>query len=182
MRGMFSGAEHFNQPLGPWKVGAVRDMSFMFSGASAFNQALNEWDVSNVLTMESMFGKASAFNQEVSKWNVVRVRTMAGMFREADAFNQSLAEWGEKIGLVDPGPQYAHRWDVRATGMFFDARSFSQSLVAWDAWMLKQHRRNPNVFFGMLQGAVSFVPAEQLTENQRNIMHKSYGYGYGINQ
>ncbi len=179
MQGMFLGAEHFNQPLGPWKVGAVRNMTKMFYGASAFNQDLNDWDVSNVRTMDSMFMGASVFNQEVSKWNVVRLRTMGHMFRGAHAFNQSLAEWGEKIGLVDPGPQHARLWDVRADEMFRDARSFSQSLVAWDAWMLKQHRRNPapDAFSRMLQGAVNFVPAEQLTENQRNLMHKSNGYG-----
>jgi len=45
---MFAGANQFNQDIGGWNVGNVKDMSFMFDGANQFNQDISEWDVDMV--------------------------------------------------------------------------------------------------------------------------------------
>ena len=60
MRGMFEGAEAFNQPLEKWDVSHVTDMADMFKGASSFNQSLEKWDVLNVRNMSEMFDGAEA--------------------------------------------------------------------------------------------------------------------------
>jgi hypothetical protein len=46
---MFYEALAFNQPIGAWNTGAVRDMSFMFYGASMFNQNIRGWNVAAVI-------------------------------------------------------------------------------------------------------------------------------------
>jgi surface protein len=101
MTSMFYEARRFNQPLGGWNVGKVREMSNMFEGAEAFNQPLNQWDVSSVENMTCMFMSMDAFNQPLSQWNTENVTNMQSMFMSCQAFNQSLEDWD--IGNVAHG-------------------------------------------------------------------------------
>ena len=64
----------------PLPLGNVTYMRGMFSGASAFNQPLEQWNVGNVTNMQSMFRPASAFNQPLEQWNVGNVTNMREMF------------------------------------------------------------------------------------------------------
>jgi predicted flavoprotein YhiN len=45
MKGMFVDASAFNQPVGGWDVGAVRNVSYMFRGAAAFGQLVSRWQL-----------------------------------------------------------------------------------------------------------------------------------------
>ncbi len=58
MRGMFAGAESFNQPLDKWNVSNVEYMLGMFQYAESFNQNINSWDVSNVEYTDGMFERS----------------------------------------------------------------------------------------------------------------------------
>ena len=56
---MFYNASSFNQPLNPWNVSQVNDMSNMFYNATSFNQPLNLWNISRVNNMSYMFAGIS---------------------------------------------------------------------------------------------------------------------------
>tara|TARA_Y100000768_G_C23691858_1_gene547244 strand:- start:68 stop:247 length:180 start_codon:yes stop_codon:yes gene_type:complete len=48
MRGMFNGAQKFNQSLNDWNVSSVRDMSSMFANATSFKKnKINKWPLGN---------------------------------------------------------------------------------------------------------------------------------------
>ena len=59
---MFSGASAFDQPIGGWSVGAVRNMGSMFWGAWAFDQDLSRWAVGAGTDTGSMFRGAGSFS------------------------------------------------------------------------------------------------------------------------
>ncbi|MBR6612532.1 MAG: BspA family leucine-rich repeat surface protein [Campylobacter sp.] len=61
MRGMFTNATNFNQPLNDWDVSNVTDISYMFYDATSFNQSLDNWNVSNVKNMKNMFFSGADF-------------------------------------------------------------------------------------------------------------------------
>ena len=42
---MFLGAKYFNEPIGNWNVGEVRDMDKMFKDCVSFNQDISRWNV-----------------------------------------------------------------------------------------------------------------------------------------
>ncbi len=119
MRGMFSGATNFNQPIGDWNTSNVTDMSDMFSGAKSFNQPIGNWNTSNVVNMKGMFHNAQSFNQELDGWDTSNVTNMTGMFQGAKTFNGSIGKWNTSsvTSMED---------------MFSDARSFNQNIGGWD--------------------------------------------------
>ncbi|CAD7960922.1 unnamed protein product [Amoebophrya sp. A120] len=186
MRRLFMDAPLFNQDISAWDVRDVTDLSAMFKRAASFDQDLSRWNVGRVTYMHGMFEGAVRFNQDLSTWDVRRVEDMGKMFKDAEAFNQPLAEWGKKLGqrVRGEGPR------LRLCQMFRDASSFRQSLVAWEAWMLEEEAKIKQGVFGpgmpdflalifedMLEGALNFIPAEHLTEKQRDLMQKGRAYG-----
>ena len=70
MRYMFRGSS-FNQAVGLWSVGRVRDMGSIFRAATVFDQDLNAWETSGVTNMNSFFYKASTYNQPLNAWECV---------------------------------------------------------------------------------------------------------------
>ena len=91
---MFNKASSFNQPIGDWQTGFIRDMYGMFAGANVFNQNISGWNTSGVINMGSMFNQAYAFNQNIGGWNTGAVTNMSSMFRNATVFNN-----GDKPGV-----------------------------------------------------------------------------------
>ena len=136
LRGMFSHASSFNDPIGHWDVSNVTDMYAMFSGASSFNQDIGGWNVSNVTEMRDMFYGASSFNQDIQDWNVGKVTMMDAMFKNASSFNQNLTAWD--VSNV-----------ISMDQMFFGASSFNGDLSAWSLSSLTS-------MTSMFEGAFSF--------------------------
>lgn len=119
MRGTFTDAKAFNQPIGTWNTALVVDMAEMFSNASTFNQPIGSWNTAAVTTFSSMFYKATAFNQSLTTWNTAAVLDMGYMFFEATSFNQSIGSWNT-----------AAVRDMRY--MFYDADAFNQPIGSWN--------------------------------------------------
>lgn len=149
MKGMFSGAENFNQSIGHWDVSNVDDMSFLFSNAHQFNQNINDWDVSSVTNMRDTFGNARQYNKPLDKWNTENVTTMLGMFIGASDFNQPIGTWNtsnvDNMAFMFSGAasfnQPIGNWDVSsvvyADAMFQVAGEFNQDLSSWNTESLQ---------------------------------------------
>lgn len=143
MRGMFFGAQAFDQALSAWDVSNVTDMSFMFWGASVFDSDISSWNVSAVTTMNSMFESAESFDQDISEWDVSNVTDMRRMFTFASVFNQDISGWdvssvtrmANMFALADAFNQDISGWDVSSVtsmeAMFQQALSFDQPLGTW---------------------------------------------------
>ncbi|WP_086268038.1 BspA family leucine-rich repeat surface protein [Campylobacter devanensis] len=90
-----------------WDVSHVTNMRGMFTNATNFNQPLNDWDVSNVTDMSYMFYDATSFNQSLDNWNVSNVKNMKNMFFSGadvvDPFVANLLSITGAIGVVGPG-------------------------------------------------------------------------------
>jgi surface protein len=54
-------------------LGANVNMKGLFSSAGSFNQPLNNWNTSEVINMNGMFQNATTFNQNIGNWNVSKV-------------------------------------------------------------------------------------------------------------
>lgn len=144
MKGLFSGAQAFNQPLDKWDTGNVTDMSAMFSQASVFNHSINSWNTSNVTNMSEMFAFALVFNQPLNNWNTSKVTDMAAMFHFITNFNQPLNNWDtSKVTSMShmlhgctAFNQPLDHWDTSnltdANIMLSLATSFNQSLETWN--------------------------------------------------
>lgn len=61
MHNMFELTRNFNQDIGNWDVGNVRNMTYMFY-ETEFNQDIGDWNVSNVTNMGSIFGDSTALS------------------------------------------------------------------------------------------------------------------------
>lgn len=144
MRGMFEGAQTFNQPIGCWNTFSVIDMSRMFQRASLFNQPLDTWDVSHVINMSDMFRGAVAFNQAIGCWNTSSAIDMSGMFDSACSFNQPLNTWdvsnvtnmSRMFRTADAFDQDLSDWKTGKVAnmsmMFYGAWLFNGDISSWD--------------------------------------------------
>ena len=119
MKGMFNGANDFNQDISSWDVGNVTNMEDMFRGASSFNQDVGLWNVSRVTKMKYMFYRASSFDQEIGLWDVSNVTDMHGMFFLASIFNGDITGW--VVSEV-----------TDMSSMFQRAGLFNQNIGGWD--------------------------------------------------
>ena len=155
MRGMFEGANSFNQDISSWNVSNVTDMQYMFSDAYAFNQDITGWDVSKVTKMNNMFANAIAFNQNIGLWGTKTnlVTNMAYMFAGASLFNQDVSGLGVSNVTDMNGMFYNYlnrqaisfnnggntlNWGIKTNKvtdmsyMFNGALSFNQDISNWD--------------------------------------------------
>lgn len=147
MRSMFQNADAFNQPIGPWDVSNVTDMSFMFAASALFNQNLSNWDVGNVTTFRSTFN-GTPFNNggspDISGWTVSNLTTTQGMFSSSASFNQPIGSW-DTSNILDMSfmfdgatlfNQPIDSWDVSnvtsTAAMFQNGDAFNQPLDSWD--------------------------------------------------
>ena len=129
---MFNKASSFNQPIGDWQTGFIRDMYGMFAGANVFNQNISGWNTSGVINMGSMFNQAYAFNQNIGGWNTGAVTNMSSMFRNATVFNN-----GDKPG-VSSKPLNWNTIKVKDMSyMFNEARSFNQDISVWQTGLVE---------------------------------------------
>ncbi len=94
---MFTGALSFNQDIGDWHVGNVKNMKLMFSNAMLFNQHIGSWNISNVSNMQGMFYGALSFNQNISNWDVSNVENFEFFLLDSELsvkhYNSLLIDW-----------------------------------------------------------------------------------------
>ncbi|MEC7756056.1 MAG: BspA family leucine-rich repeat surface protein [Bacteroidota bacterium] len=167
LKGMFSGADNFNDDISHWDVSRVTDMSEMFKSANSFNADLSNWDVSNVTNMQEMFSGASAFNGDISQWDVSKVTNMSGMFKGASSFNADIGSWNTSnvtdmssmFGSAISFNQNLPNWDVSKvtdmTEMFSGATSFNGDLTNWQFGSIQEMARmfaNATAFNGDVSG------------------------------
>ncbi len=153
MKGMFSGATAFNQPINHWEVGGVTDMEGMFYGASSFNQPINRWDVGHVTKMRIMFHGASSFNQDLSGWDVSNVQTMGLMLDNSGLstanYDRLLEGWSKRevrdgVGLGASGRAYCSQeaikgrkklvgkgWTITGDGLAADCQGLVEATDAF---------------------------------------------------
>ena len=144
MKGLFDGAQKFNQPISNWNTGNVTDMSRMFYYAYNFNQPIGNWNTSKVINMSNMFAYTGAFNQPIGNWNTSNVTNMSYMFEAAKDFNQPIGNW-HTANVLDIRNMFCYtkafnqpigNWNtskVRDMGsLFYFASAFNQPLANWD--------------------------------------------------
>ena len=140
MRGAFSTASAFNQPINVWNVSNVTDMSSMFMYATSFRQSLNSWNTSKVRNMMGMFGYIAGFNGDISSWDTGNVENMSTMFVVASpavgVFNRNISGWN--TGRV-----------TNMSHMFQGQGSFNQPIGVWNTSRVTD-------FSGMFSGAANF--------------------------
>ena len=75
MRFVFGNARAFDQPIGGWAVGRVRDFGYMLAGASSFNQNLGQWTVDPGAVTGGMLCGASALQKPTPRGPRPRLTT-----------------------------------------------------------------------------------------------------------
>ena len=154
---MFNKASSFNQPIGSWQTGFVRDMYGMFAGADVFNQNIGGWNTGGVINMGSMFNQAYAFNQNIGGWNTGAVTNMSSMFRDATAFNNGEAP-GESSNTMNWNTQNVDSMAI----MFRGADAFNQYIGGWDTGLVTN-------MSNMFQGATNFNNGEAPGESSNTM-------------
>ena len=87
-------ANDFNQDIGDWDVGKVRNFRAMFRN-SLFNQDISDWDVSDATNMRQMFDQTKQFNNggvSLRCWDTSSATIMDWMFYQT-LINQDLSNW-----------------------------------------------------------------------------------------
>ncbi len=56
MREMFRHNQVFNQDIGGWDVGNVRDFYYFMNHATTFDRDISSWNTSSATSMNNMFG------------------------------------------------------------------------------------------------------------------------------
>jgi len=158
MYAMFREATLFDQDIGSWNVGNVKNMDFMFSDTD-FNQDIGSWDTSNVTSMDRMFFKAREFNQDLDNWDVSNVTNMQNLFSKAKSFNGKIGSWdvsnvNTSVGMFSDATSFNQDiggWDVSKFylgAMFYNAESFNQDISNWKlAWRTPKENLS-NMFYG----------------------------------
>ncbi|WP_312394859.1 BspA family leucine-rich repeat surface protein [Chryseobacterium sp.] len=169
MKGMFSRAKLFNQPIGNWNTAKVTDFRDMFSYASAFNQNISAWNTSSGTNFISMFQDALAFNQPLNSWNTSNATNFRNMFSNAKSFNQPLNNWntskvisfGQMFTNASSFNQPIGNWDVSKVwgadsfSMFNGASAFDQDLSTWNISF--QNVPSAYVYFGFNNSGLSCI-------------------------
>ena len=65
---MFYNTSAFDQPIGGWAAGRVRDFRWMLRAATSSNQNLVQWTVDPGADIDGMFYCASGFQKAHAPW------------------------------------------------------------------------------------------------------------------
>ncbi len=110
MRGMFSLAKEFNQPLHAWHMGSVKDMCQMFYKAIAFNQPLDSWDISNVKNIDRFLHDDTTFNQPLPHWDMAKAVNWIQVFVGSYNFYRRVLA-NNKMSGIEQRP--SHKYNLR---------------------------------------------------------------------
>ena len=149
MKGLFKGAQKFNDPIGSWDVSNVRDMSYMFYNASSFNQPLHSWNTSNVTSMYLMFCGASCWCHIniVQSWDLQRVADVAFLFSfvaDDATLREAVETWYQHRKVADMKYGPINTWDTSMvtdmSGLFKDITTFDEEIGSWDVGRVRTMR------------------------------------------
>ena len=148
---MFHNCDALDFDLSAWKTSRVTTLAHFLDGAEAFTgagyQPLLPWDVSSVTDLSYAFHNTGRVDFDLSLWNIRNVQTMQGMFHTAVAFTgRGLEQWQTSAtALVDLSHAFQDTWNFNAdlsawntdsvkdlTATFASASAFDQDLSRWN--------------------------------------------------
>lgn len=136
---MFYFNTNFNQNIGNWNVGNLRDPSFMFYcylaggvtlAAGSFNNggdpSIGNWDTRNFTNTISVFFNQTSFNQDLGGWDMSSNTNMGSMFRCQNV-----------VGTFNNGgTDTIKNWNTsnvtKMNSVFLGQTSFNQPIGSWN--------------------------------------------------